>query len=54
MEDYNLSKSKKIDSKLYQFEVSNEIMLFNIINSLSLKSDIKYAEPDFLKKSILR
>jgi len=54
MEDYNLSKSKKIDSKLYQFQVFNKSKLFNTINSLALKNDIKYAEPDFIKKSILR
>ena len=54
MEDYNLSKSKKIDSNLYQFQVSNKNKLFNIINSLALKDDIKYAEPDFIKRRILR
>jgi len=54
MEDYNLSKSKKIDSNLYQFQVSNKNKLFNIINSLALKDDIKYVEPDFIKKRILR
>jgi len=54
MEDYNLTKSKKIDANLYQFQVSNKAKLFNIVNSLALKNDIKYAEPDFIKKSILR
>lgn len=54
MEDYNLSKCKEIDSSLYQFQVSDKNRLFTTVNSLSLKKDIKYAEPDFIKMSISR
>jgi len=52
--EYDLILVKQLDKNLYLFKTNNQGNLFDITNQLHNKSDIKYAQPDFIKERYLR
>ena len=54
IKEYNLILIKQLDRNLYLFKVNNENNIFEIVNHLHNKDDIKYAQPDFIKERYLR
>ncbi len=52
--DFNLILKKNMGNRLYLFEVKNKSLTIDTANSLHKKSDVKFAEPDFIQKVIKR
>ncbi len=54
LNELNLTLVKKLSKNLYMLRSDNKDLTLDIANSLSRKSDILYAQPDFIKKIMKR
>ncbi len=54
LDEFNLTIEKELDENLYLLKAQNKNLTIDIANRLSEKSDIHYAHPDFMKKTVSR
>ncbi len=54
LNDFNLTVVKKMSKNLYLLRSSSKDKTIDTANSLSQKSDVQYAQPDFIKNIMKR
>ena len=54
LDDFNLTKIKKIGKNIFLVKVSDNNQTLEVSNQLTKMEGIKYAHPDFIKKRIRR
>ena len=54
IQKYNISMQKKISKNLYLIQVKDRSKTLHVANELHEEEDVEYAQPDFIKKRILR
>lgn len=54
LKEFNLKLDKKLGDNLYLLKTADKNLTINISNALNEKIDIKYSQPDFIKKNIRR
>jgi len=54
LNDFNLTKIKKLGKNLFLVKVSDSNQTLKISNQLTKTEGIKYAHPDFIKKRVKR
>jgi len=54
MKKYPLELEKKLDETIYLFSIEDRKNLFSVVSQLNLEKEVKYAEPNFIKKREFR